>query len=76
MALKIANSGMLIEEIGDVLEVQQVTNYNWLFRAVKQCDVVNEENMKNLKVPKIKIDELYTIVKKNYVRTENEDNGI
>lgn len=57
MALKIANSGMSIEEIGDVLEVQPVTNYNWLFRAVKQCDVVNEENMKNL-VPKIKIDEL------------------
>jgi hypothetical protein len=37
----------------NVLEVQPVTVNNWLFRAAKQCELVNEELMKDLNVSKV-----------------------
>ncbi|MDD2340058.1 MAG: helix-turn-helix domain containing protein [Methanosarcina sp.] len=48
LALKMAMKGMSIEAIADVLEVQPVTVNNWVTRAAKQCELVNEELMKNL----------------------------
>lgn len=41
---------MSIEGIADVLEVQPITVSNWLFRATKQCDIVNEDKMTNLNI--------------------------
>jgi len=64
LALKMAIKGMTIEGIADLLEVQPVTVSNWLFRAAKQCNVVNEELMKNLNVSKIEMDKLCVIIEK------------
>ena len=64
LALKMAIKGMPIEGIADLLEVQPVTVSDWLFRAAKQCNVVNEELMKNLNVSKIEMDKLCVIIEK------------
>ena len=42
--------GMSIEAIADVSEVKPATVSNWLFRAAKQCEKVNEDLMKDLNV--------------------------
>lgn len=59
-----AMKGMSIEAIADVLEVQPATVSNWLFRAAKQCEKVNDELMKDLNVSKVEMDELWVIVEK------------
>ena len=56
--------GMSIEAIADVLEVKPATVSNWLFRAAKQCEKVNEALMKDLNVFKVEMNELWVIVKK------------
>ena len=56
--------GMSIEAIAYVLEVRPVTISNWLFRAAKQCEKVNEDLMKDLNVSKVEMDKLWVIVKK------------
>jgi len=63
-ALKMAMKGISIEAIADVLEVQPATVSNWLFRAAKQCEKVNDELMKDLNVSKIEMDELWVIIEK------------
>ncbi len=60
MAIK----GMSIQAIADVLEVQPATVSNWLFRAAKQCEKVNEDLMKDLNISKVEMDELWVIVEK------------
>ncbi|MDQ1274900.1 MAG: hypothetical protein QG610_472 [Euryarchaeota archaeon] len=56
---------MSIEAVADILEVQPATTIsNWLFRCAKQCDIVNEDLMKNFNVSKIEIDELWVIIEK------------
>ena len=64
LALKMSIRGMSIEGIADVLEVQPVTVSNWLARAGKQCEKVNEAKVKNLDLPKIEMDEMWVIVQK------------
>jgi len=64
LALKMVIKGMSIEAIADVLEVKPATVSNWLFRAAKQCEKVNEALMKDLNVSKVEMDELWVIVKK------------
>jgi predicted transcriptional regulator len=63
-ALKMAMKGMSMEAIADVLEVQPATVSNWLFRAAKQCEKVNDELMKDLNVSKVEMDELWVIIEK------------
>ena len=65
LALKIAMKGMSIEAIAGILEVQPVTVNNWVTRAAKQCELVNEELMKNLNVSRVEMDELWVIIKKS-----------
>jgi len=65
LALKMSMKGMSIEAIDDVLEVQPASVKRWLARAAEQCDKVNDNLMKNLDVPKIEMDELWVIIKKN-----------
>ena len=68
--------GMSIEVIADVLEVGPATVSNWLFRAAKQCEKVNEDLMKDLNVSKVEMDELWVIVKKKVAaRTKVENDG-
>jgi transposase-like protein len=64
LALKMSIKGMSIEAIADVLEVQPVTVRSWLSRAAIQCEKVHQEKMKNLDIPKVEMDELWTVVKK------------
>ena len=56
---------MSVEAIADILEVQPASVKRWLARAAEQCDKVNDTMMKNLDVPKIEMDELWVIIKKN-----------
>ena len=63
-ALKMVIKGMSIEAIAEVLEVQPATVSNWLFRAAKQREKVNEGLMKDLNISKVEMDELWVIVKK------------
>lgn len=64
LALKMSIKGMSAEAIADVLEVQPSTVRNWISRAAKQCDDLHKEKMKNLDIPKVEMDELWTIVEK------------
>ena len=76
LALKMVIKGMSIEAIADVLEVGPATVSNWLFRAAKQCEKVNEDLMNDLNVSKVEMDELWVIVKKKVApRTKVEDDG-
>jgi transposase-like protein len=70
LALKMAMKGMSVEAIADVLEVQPVTVNNWLFRSAKQCELVNEELMKDLNVSKVEMDELWVIIEKKLHREQ------
>ncbi len=70
LALKMAIKGVSIEVIADILEVQPATVSNWLFRAAKQCDIVNEDLMKDLNISKIEMDELWVIVEKKLRREQ------
>ena len=49
---------------------------NWLFRAAKQCEEVNEDLMTYLNVSKVVMDELGVIVKKVVPRTKVGDDGV
>ena len=62
---------MSIEVIADVLEVQPTTVSNWLLRAAKQYEKVNEDLMKDLNIPKVEMDELCVIVE-NKLRQEQK----
>ena len=64
LALKMVIKGMSIEAVADVLEVEPATISNWLFRAAKQCEKVNEDLMNDVNVSKVEMDELWVIVKK------------
>jgi hypothetical protein len=64
LALKMVIKGMSIEAIVEVLEVQPATVSNWLFRAAKQREKVNEGLMKDLNISKVEMDELWVIVEK------------
>jgi len=56
---------MSIAAIADVLNVQSASVKRWLARAAEQCDKVNDTLMTNLDVPKVEMDEMWVIVKKN-----------
>ena len=64
LALKMSMKGMSEEGIADVLEIKPATVRRWLDRAAECCDKVNEALMKDLKVPKIEMDEIWVIVQK------------
>ena len=70
LALKMVIKGMSIQAIADVLEVQPATVSNWLFRAAKQCEKVNEDLMKELTISKVEMDELWVIVKKKLLQEQ------
>ena len=71
LALKMVIKGISIEAIADLLEVGPATINNWLFRAAKQCDKVNEDLMKDLNVSKVEMDELWVIVKKSCAKNKS-----
>jgi hypothetical protein len=62
---------MSIQAISDVLEVRPATVSNWLFRAAKQCEKVNEDLMKDLNVSKVEMDEIWVIIEKSYSKNRS-----
>ena len=76
LALKMIIKGMSIEAVTDVLEVQPATVSNWLFRAAKQCEKVNEDLMKDLNISKVEMDEFWIIVEKKLCQEQISLYGI
>ena len=70
LALKIVVKGISIEAIADVLKVKPATVSDWLFRAAKQYEKVNEDLMKDLNVSKVEMAELWIIVKKSCTKNK------
>lgn len=67
-ALKMILKGMSIRGTADVLEVKPDTVRGWLQRAAEHSEEVNKALMKNIKVNKVELDELWTFVQKKQFR--------
>jgi len=67
LALKMVVKGMSLRATAEVLDVHLDTVRAWLRRAAEHSDEVNKVLMKDLKVSKVELDELWTFVnKKNF----------
>ncbi len=64
MALKLVLKGLSLRSISDVIGVKVDTVSRWLSRASKHSEEVNKILLKDLKVSKVELDELWTFVKK------------
>ena len=64
MALKLVLKGLSLRSISDVMGVKADTVSRWLSRAAKHSEEVNKILLKDLKVSKVELDELWTFVKK------------
>ena len=57
--------GMSLRGITEVLDIKLDTIRGWLKRAAEHGEEINKVLMKNLKVNKVKLDELWTFVQKS-----------
>ncbi|MDP6627909.1 MAG: hypothetical protein QGG50_08405 [Methanopyri archaeon] len=64
IALKLVLKGMGLRGIAEVLGVKLDTVRFWIARAAEHADEVNDVLMKDLKVSRVEMDELWTFVKK------------
>ena len=64
LALKMVLKEMTLRGIADVLGIKLDTVRGWLKRAAQQSEEINKVLMKDLKVSKVELDELWTFVKK------------
>lgn len=72
IALRLLTKGMSQRSAAEILEVSPTSISTWLSRASDQSESVTDAKLKNLKVPKVEMDELWTFVgKKSYQRTKN-----
>jgi predicted transcriptional regulator len=72
LALKLIMKGMSQRSTAEVLGVSPRSVSTWLSRASEQSEAVSEAHLKDLKVPKVEMDELWTFVgKKESRRTRN-----
>jgi len=72
LALRLLTKGMSQRSAAEILEVSPTSISTWLSRASNQSESVTDAKLKNLKVPKVEMDELWTFVgKKSYQRTKN-----
>ena len=65
LALKMILKGMSLRGTAEVLGVKLDTVRRWLRIAAEHSEEVNKVLMKDIKVDKIELDELWTFVKKN-----------
>ena len=68
LALKMILRGMSLRGTAEVLEVHLDTVRAWLRRAAEHSEEVNKVLMKELKVTKVELDELWTFVQKKQFR--------
>ena len=68
IALKMAIKGMSLRSISEILNVKLDTVRGWLTKAAEHSEEVNKVLLKDLKVSKVELDELWTFVKKKQYR--------
>ena len=68
LALKMVVKGVSLRNIADILGVKLDTVRGWLRKAAKHSEEVNRVLLKDLKVDKVELDELWTFVKKKQFR--------
>jgi transposase-like protein len=68
LALKLIMKGMSQRSTAEVLGVSPRSVSTWLSRASDQSEAVSEAHLKDLKVPKVEMDELWTFVGKKESR--------
>ena len=68
IALKMAIKGMSLRSISEILNVKLDTVRGWLTKAAEHSEEVNNVLLKDLKVSKVELDELWTFVKKKQYR--------
>jgi len=72
LALKLILKGMSQRSIAEVLEVCPKSVNTWLSRASDQSEAITETRLKDLEVPRVEMDELWTFVgKKESRKTKN-----
>lgn len=68
LALKMVVKGMSLRGVAEILEIKLDTVRNWVQRAAEHTDEVNAVLLKELKVSKVELDELWTFVQKKQFR--------
>lgn len=68
IALKMVIKGMSLRSIAEILDVKLDTVRGWLAKAAEHSDEVNKVLLKDLKISKVELDELWTFVKKKQFR--------
>jgi predicted transcriptional regulator len=68
LALKLVTKGMSQRSTAEVLEVCPQTVSTWISRASDQSEAVNDVYLKDLKVSKVEMDELWTFAGKKESR--------
>jgi transposase-like protein len=68
LALKLLLKGMSVRGIADVLGSKPDTILSWLQRAAEHSEEVDAFLLRDLKVKKVELDELWTFVKKKRLR--------
>ena len=72
LALKLILKGMSQRSIAEVLEVCPKSVSTWFSRASDQSEAITETRLKDLEVPRVEMDELWTFVgKKESRKTKN-----
>lgn len=64
LALKMIVKGMSMRGVAEVLEIKLDTVRNWVQRAAEHSEEVNAVLLKEMKVSKVELDELWTFVQK------------
>lgn len=68
LALKLLLKGMSVRGIADVLDSKPDTVLAWLRRAAKHSQDIEDILVRELKVSKVELDELWTFVQKKQLR--------
>lgn len=68
LALKMIVKGMSMRGVAEVLEIKLDTVRNWVNRAAEHSEEVNAVLLKEMKVSKVELDELWTFVQKKQFR--------
>jgi transposase-like protein len=68
LALKLILQGMSLRSVSNVLEVKLDTVRFWLTRSATHAEQVNEVLIKEIKVNKVELDELWSFVRKKNFR--------
>jgi transposase-like protein len=75
LSLKLLLKGMSVRGIAEVLGSKPDTVLSWLWRAAEHSEEVESFLLRDLKVSKVELDELWTFVKKKRLREWKKKRG-